>query len=175
MARVVYPRGRGQGRDPDFPPGGTPAAVQTNKECSPPPPTPPPPPPPPPSTWRSGTCHTPVCVAEWAGNGGSMVTHSDKRGTKSLTRSRDNCMAKISPRVFCFCFLFLFFKYSSYEVRLGNFLALMTCNGKLSSHGTALPTFLSSPPPPSPVCSVFVFTYHRLRGLLFFDRWIWDL
>ena len=26
-----------------------------------------------------------------------------------------------------------------------------------------------------PVCNVFVFRYHRPRGLLFYDRWIWDL
>ena len=42
--------------------------------------------------------------------------------------------------------------------------------GKASSHSTALPSFFLFP-----VCSVFMFSYNRLRGLLFYDRCIWDL
>ena len=65
--------------------------------------------------------------------------------------------------------------------RLDNFLVPMQCTWnsgcfprgrKVSSHRTALPSFSSFC---FPVCSVFVFPYHRLWGLLFYDRWIWDL
>ena len=41
--------------------------------------------------------------------------------------------------------------------------------GKVSSPSTALPNFFCF----THVCSVFVFPYHRLWELLFYDRWIW--
>ena len=37
------------------------------------------------------------------------------------------------------------------------------------------PQYAATQPLFSPVCSVFVFPYHRLSGLLFYDRWIRDL
>ena len=64
-------------------------------------------------------------------------------------------------------------------IRLDNFLVPMRCianlgcfpQGKASSHSTVLPSFI----PSFPVRSVIVFPYHWLWGLLFYDRWIWDL